>query len=210
MSQSQRRLVLVHGLWDKPNVFKKLTTSLQGYGLEIFAPSLSHNGGRTSLKVLAESLDQKISNRFGRQCNIDILGFSMGGIVSRIWLQVLGGSHRAKRFFSIGSPHKGTFTAQLVPSFFFEGIAEMKRESKLLIDLNKDHSILKQVNCTSFYCKWDLMVFPGWQAVLPVGNQIILPVLTHKGLIQNSRSLRILSNFITCDYRSSLNVAARP
>ena len=84
----------------------------------------------------------------------------------------------------------------MIPSFLMPGIAEMKRGSSLLSQLNNDLTSLGKVECTSFFTKWDLMSFPGWQAKLSIGDSYHLPVLTHKELITNSRSLDILAKKI--------------
>jgi len=157
---------------------------------------LPHKYGKTSLKRLARDLDSKIEELVGPEIEIDIVGFSMGGLISRIWLQNHDGFLRTKRFFSIGTPHFGTYTAQIIPSFLMPGIAEMKRGSNLLSQLNDDLTSLEKGQCTSFFTKWDLMSFPGWQAKLPIGDSYHLPVLTHKELITNSSSLDILAEKI--------------
>ena len=84
----------------------------------------------------------------------------------------------------------------MIPSFLMPGIAEMKRGSSLLSQLNDELTSLKKVQCTSFFTKWDLMSFPGWQAKLSIGESYHLPVLTHKELITNSSSLDILAKKI--------------
>jgi len=63
------------------------------------------------------------------------LGFSMGGIIGRYWLQKFDGHKRTRRLISIGSPHKGTLMAQLIPKYPFKGISEMKISSKFLREL---------------------------------------------------------------------------
>ena len=157
---------------------------------------MPHKFGKTSLLRLARDLDSKIEELVGPEIDIDIVGFSMGGLISRIWLQNHNGFLRAKRFFSIGTPHHGTYTAQMIPSFFMPGLAEMKKGSKLLAQLNNDLTSLQMVECISFYTKWDLMSFPGWQAKLSIGDAYHIPVLTHKELITNDTSLDILAEKI--------------
>ncbi len=157
---------------------------------------MPHEFGKTSLWQLARDLDSKINELVDPEIDIDIVGFSMGGLISRIWLQNHNGFLRTKRFFSIGTPHFGTYTAQMMPSAFMPGIAEMKRGSFLLSQLNSDLTSLKTVECFSFFTKWDLMSFPGWQAKLPVGASYQLPVMTHKELITNATSLDILAKKI--------------
>ncbi len=188
----RRPLVLVHGLWNTPKLFNPLIKMLDISDEMIFAPYLRHGFGRISLENLANSLDHYIYERFGSDTYIDILGFSMGGIISRVWLQSLGGALRTQRFICVGSPQQGTLTAQLIPPFLFRGIADMKIGSPLINDLNHDCSLLGEVECSSYFCKWDLMAFPGWMARLPIGNFEPLPVMTHRGLITSSKALDLL------------------
>ena len=196
MNLNKRPIFLVHGLWNNPNLFGKLIKKIKEDDYQLYAPHLPHDFGKISLLHLAKDLDSKIEELVGSEIEIDIVGFSMGGLISRLWLQNYDGFLRTKRFFSIGTPHFGTYTAQLIPSFFMPGIAEMKRGSSLLFQLNNDLTPLEKIECISFFTKWDLMSFPGWQAKLPFGETYHLPVLTHKELIINSRSLDILAKKI--------------
>ena len=189
-------IVLVHGLWDTPLVFRRLIRTLKLYDIPVVLPYLSHQLGRISLRALSKELDSQICNKCGLYKKINLLGFSMGGIVSRIWLQELGGAYRTESFLSVGSPHFGTFTAQLIPSWLLLGLSEMKVGSHLLEDLNRDFGLLELVDCSSFFCKWDLMVVPGAKAALPIGAKYQLPTLTHKGMIYNRKSVDILIKMI--------------
>jgi len=193
---NKRPIVLVHGLWNNPKLFEKLLKKVKEDDYQLYRPHLPHKFGKTSLIRLARDLDSKIEELVGPEIEIDIVGFSMGGLISRIWLQNHNGFSRTKRFFSIGTPHLGTYTAQVIPSSLMPGIAEMKRGSSLLSQLNDDLSPLENVECISFFTKWDLMSFPGWQAKLSIGDSYHLPVLTHKELITNSISLDILAEKI--------------
>ena len=183
-------------MWNNPKLFEKLIKKIKEDDYELYRPHLPHKYGKTSLRRLARDLDSKIDELVGPEIEIDIVGFSMGGIISRFWLQNCDGFLRTKRFFSIGTPHLGTYTAQIIPFPFMPGIAEMKRGSRLLNQLNNDLTSLEKVECISFYTKWDLMSFPGWQAKLSIGDSYHLPVLTHKELITNSISLDILAEKI--------------
>lgn len=190
-----RPLVLVHGLWDTPHLFWQLARRLHQQHIPVLVPHLPHRLGAVPLRVLARQLDEHILARWGDQ-EVDILGFSMGGVISRIWLQDLGGAQRCRRFISVGSPQQGTYTAQWIPRWLFAGLADMKRGSDLLNHLNADPSALATVSCTSFFCRWDLMVFPGWQAVLPVGARDEIPVWTHQQLMSHPDALEMLMTTI--------------
>ena len=196
MKSTKRTIVLVHGLWNNPQLFDKLIDKINQDDYELLIPFLPHKFGKTSLENLAKDLDCQIKTMIDPGIEIDLVGFSMGGLISRVWLQHYNGFSRTKRFFSIGTPHNGSYTAQLIPSWLFKGIAEMKKGSYLLTKLNDDLSALEKVECMSFYTKWDLMSFPGWHSKLSVGNSQQLPVLTHKELITNPTSLDVLAERI--------------
>jgi len=203
LSSPRRPIVLVHGLWDSPLLFNRLVRCLGVDRRALLVPHLPHRLGAVPLLTLAEQLDDHIRQRWGDDCVIDLLGFSMGGIISRVWLQHLGGARRTHRFISVGSPHQGTFTAQWIPHWLLAGLADMKRGSVLLRSLNADLSSLQPVDCVSYFCPWDLMVVPGWQAHLPVGTVRSLPVLTHQQLMSHPRSLDVLVQALLSDTRSA-------
>ena len=186
-------LVLVHGLWDTPRVFNRLKRHLGERRQPLLIPHLPHRLGAVGLLELAELLGSHIEAAFGRGQPIDVLGFSMGGVIVRSWIQLLGGHRRTRRFHCVGSPQRGTWAAQAVPSRLLPGIADMKRGSRLLRRLDADLSTLEPVDCHSYYCRADLTVFPGWQARLPLGTAVALPVWTHRQLITDSRALQVLS-----------------
>ena len=199
MDTNKRPIFLVHGLWNNPKLFEKLIKKIKEDDYQLYRPHLPHKFGKTSLIDLASDLDSKIKELVGTEIEIDIVGFSMGGLISRLWLQNHNGYLRTKRFFSVGTPHFGTYTAQIIPTYFMAGIADMKRGSSVLSQLNNDLTSLEKVECSSFFTKWDLMSFPGWQAKLSIGESFQLPVLTHKQLITHSTSLDILAEKIFND-----------
>ncbi len=192
----QPPLVLVHGLWDTPRLFNRLRTALDGRRDPLLIPHLRHGLGHVPLVDLAAQLDQHITTAFGAEAVVDLLGFSMGGLVGRCWIQDFGGYRRTRRFLCVGSPQRGTLTAQLMPRAWLAGIADMKLGSAFLRRLDtiqqRHPERLAQLDCRSFYCRFDLMVVPSWRGVLPVGPIQPLPARTHPGLVNESRSLSYL------------------
>ena len=187
-----RPLVLVHGLFDTPRLFSRLERRLELQHRPVLSPHLPHRFGATPLRKLAQQLDGLIQDHWGLETPIDLLGFSMGGVIARTCLPEFGGAKRTNRFISVGSPQQGTLTAQCIPAWLFAGLADMKRGSPLLRSLNNNYADLQTVECISFFCRWDLMVCPGWQAVLPIGKSTAVPVLTHQQLMSHPRSLDLL------------------
>lgn len=185
--------MLVHGLLDTPAVFNGLKRHLAGGRQPLLVPALPLRLGRTSIAEGAELLGGHIEAAFGAEATVDLLGFSMGGVIARCWIQLLGGHRRTRRFLSVGSPQQGTLTALPWPGRIFSGIADLKRGSSLLEQLNGNVDCLRRIDCHSFYSALDLVVLPGWSAVLPVGARTMLPVLTHPQLLRDRAALQPLA-----------------
>ena len=180
----------MHGLWNTSDIFSSITSRLDEIGIEYFAPTLKHEFGMTSIVELTNLLNNLILEKYGLEKELDILGFSMGGIVGRYWIIKFNGYKRTRKFITVGSPHNGTFASQLVPKYPFRGISEMKINSFLLRELSKFDYLLKGVDCISFFTYWDIMVFPGWKANLNSGERISLKVFKHKSLIRNTEAVQ--------------------
>ena len=178
-------IILIHGLWNTSSIFSFITSKLDEQGLEYFAPTLNHSFGMTSIIELTNLMDQLILEKYGLQQEIDVLGFSMGGVIGRYWINKFNGYKRTKRLITIGSPQNGTLTSQLVPKYPFRGISEMKINSSFLRDLANYDYFLNDIDCISFFTYWDLMVFPGWRANLNVGEKISLNIFKHRNLVRN-------------------------
>ena len=69
----------------------------------------------------------------------------------------------------------------------------MKLGSQFINSLDNYSSNLNTIDCKSYFCSFDLMVFPGFRAVLPIGNSVSIPVYTHKSLIKNKQSIDIIA-----------------
>jgi triacylglycerol lipase len=185
-------LVLVHGLLDTPAVFNGLKRELGDQRQPLLIPALPLRLGATPVLESAEILGGHIEAAFGLAGPIDLLGFSIGGVIARTWIQLLGGHARTRRFISVGSPQQGTLTAQPWPRQLFRGLADLRWGSSLLEQLNADLETLERIECHSFYSALDLAVLPGWRAVLPVGSCTMLPVLTHPQLLRDPSAIRVL------------------
>ncbi len=187
-------IILIHGLWNTSNIFSSITAKLDELGIEYFAPTLKHKYGITSIIELTNILNNLILDKYGLEKEIDILGFSMGGIIGRYWIKKFNGYKRTRKFITVGSPHNGTLSSQLVPKYPFRGISEMKISSFLLRDLSKYDYLLKGIDCISFFTYWDIMVFPGWRANLNSGEKISLKIYKHKNLVRNPEAVEKIIN----------------
>ena len=195
---SQRNpIILIHGLWNTSDIFSSITSKLDQIGIEYFAPTLKHEYGMTSIVELTNLLNDLILEKYGLEKELDILGFSMGGIIGRYWIKKFNGYKRTRKFITVGSPHNGTLASQLVPKYPFTGISEMKINSFFLRELSKYDYLLKGINCISFFTYWDLMVFPGWRANLNSGEKISLKIYKHKNLVRSPEAVeRIIERLL--------------
>ncbi|MDJ0772784.1 MAG: alpha/beta hydrolase [Mastigocoleus sp. MO_167.B18] len=195
--QKQRNpVLLVHGIWDTGKVFRKMSSYLKQQGRDVYDVDLVPNNGDAALEQLAQQLANHIKSNFNSSRALDLVGFSMGGIVSRYYIQRLGGIKRVQKFITISSPHYGTRIAYLSQR---PGAKQMRPGSRFLKDLNHDMSILKQVDYTSIWTPLDMMIVPANSSKMPIGKQIVIPVLLHAWMLVDSRILAAVAEVLNGD-----------
>jgi triacylglycerol lipase len=183
-------VVLVHGINDTGAVFNKMATFLKKEGWSVYTLDMIPNNGDVVLENLARQVAKYISTTFAPDQPIDIVGFSMGGLISRYYIQRLGGIFRTQRFITISSPHNGTVVAYASER---PGCVQMRPDSLFIKDLNSDVEILKQLSFTSIWTPYDLMIVPPNSSVLPFGNEVIIPALTHPWILTDIRTIKTVA-----------------
>jgi triacylglycerol lipase len=190
MPTDRHPVILVHGLWDTEHVFKQLRSHLEAQGWEVYSLSLLPSNGSAPLEVLAHQLERYIAKTFSPDQTLDLVGYSMGGIVSRYYLQRLGGIDRVARFITLSAPHNGTLSAQFSS---LKGCKQMRRNHPFIQDLNQDLHQLEQVQFTSLWTPYDAIILPSTSSILPVGRAERLNVSLHKFMVSDRRSLAAIS-----------------
>ena len=171
-----QRVVLVHGFLETGSTFKTLKKRLEKLGVECYVPKLDPSDGRGGLEKLAAGLKQDIDAKFGPTQPISIVSFSMGGLVSRQYLQNLGGAKRCRNFITISSPHHGTKAAWLYPSM---GAEEMRPGSQFLANLESTQNRLGKIPVTSYRTPMDLIILPPTNSIWDRAENLEFPVLMH-------------------------------
>ena len=187
-------VVLVHGYQDTAAVFQPLEDFLGQAGFQVHPVTLRPSNGTVPLDALAHQLAEQLARLFSPEARFDLVGFSMGGVVGRYYLQRLGGVERVDRFVTLGSPHQGTWWAF---GSRRPGVLQMRPGSPFLADLERDLHLLERVNFTSLWTPFDLMIVPAHSSVLPVGQEERLLLPYHKALVTSRRSLQRIAQLLS-------------
>ena len=188
-------VLLVHGLYDTVAKFEVLSAYLDQLGWSVHSINLKPNDGSAPLNDLAKQVADYVDRTFESGQIIDLLGFSMGGLVTRYYLQRLGGVERVKRYITISAPNNGTLTAYSLP---LKGITQMRINSSFLQDLNQDHDqYLSKLQVTNLWTPYDLMILPAHSSKMGIGREISVPVAVHAWMPSDRRVMEIVASALS-------------
>jgi len=170
------RVVLVHGFLETGSSFRTLKKRLEQQNIQCLIPKLRPSDGRGGLEGLAQRLKEDIDTAYGTDQPISIIAFSMGGLVSRYYLQNLDGAARCDKLFTISSPHQGTGAAWCYPS---KGAEQMRPGSQFLTDLSNTQSKLGDMPLVSYRTPLDLIILPPTHSVWDRAENLEFGVLLH-------------------------------
>ena len=130
-------VVLVHGYGGGPSSMTAIEERLRADGREVINVTLP-DGGVGDILQSARVVDEAV--RAARSQTVDLVGFSMGGVVIRAYVAELGGAAHARYVISLASPHHGTDIAGLAtfadPSACTGACEQLAPDSSFLEDLN--------------------------------------------------------------------------
>ncbi len=184
-------VLLIHGFFRNKSVFNKIYGYLTSLGWEVHRINLLPGNATVGLDKLALQVADYVDTVFPDSQSIDLIGLSMGGLVTRYYLQRLGGIKKVERFIAISAPHKGTYLAYLLP---IPGCIQMQPESSFLQDLNRDVDVLSQLNFTSLWTPYDFIIIPPESSQIGVGRDIKLDVFSHAMMVRDIRSLEAIKD----------------
>ena len=111
--RTHNRVLLVHGIADSAASMRMVQQRLARDGRECQAITLKGADGSVSLEKMSLQLRDYIQDHFSPTERLDLVGFSMGGLVCRHYIQMLGGNRRVDRLVTISTPNQGTLLAFL-------------------------------------------------------------------------------------------------
>jgi triacylglycerol lipase len=180
-------VLLVHGLHDTASGLGTMKEHLERAGWPVVrTASLEPNDGSVGVPDMARQVARAAEALRAETgaARIDVVGFSMGALVTRFWLQRLGGRDQVRRFVSISGPHAGTMMAYLQPG---EGVKQMRPRSQLLRTLARDPTPFGEVEVYAFWTPLDLIIVPAVSSRLPGSTERTFPVLLHHWMRDDAR-----------------------
>ncbi len=184
-------IILVHGLVDNRSIFTLLRRALRrrGFGRVI---SLNYSPFTQDIRSVAARLADLVD----RTCEetgyerVHVVGHSLGGIIARYYVQRLGGDARVHTLCTLGSPHTGTFAANLLPQ---KVVRQLRPGSDLIAELAEPAPGIR-TRFVSFWSDLDQLVVPKRSARLDhpdlSARNVLLRGVGHMSLPIDGRVVR--------------------
>lgn len=185
-------IILIHGIWDSSKTMKYLFSYLENLGYSVHMYQYIPNDGSVSFDYLVEGFknyvdDIKIKNNLNK---LSIIGFSMGGIIARYYIQKYNKDGIIQKYISISSPHRGTYTSYFNKG---DGVKELRPESIFIKKINTEKPNCKSL---SIYTPFDLIIIPSNSSNIKFGENKIFFVLAHPLMLRSKKVFKYIHNFI--------------
>lgn len=156
-------VILVHGWIHNRSAFLGISRVLRRHGFR-HIHAFDYNPLTYDIPeiagMLAAEVDRVLSITGAERCML--VGHSMGGIVSRYYVQQLGGDAVVDTVITLGSPHRGTYAAYLGPG---ASAPQMRPDSTLMRRL-EETARPSDVRWIAVYSDLDLLILPAVNAKL--------------------------------------------
>ena len=158
-------VLLVPGYGGRVASLDPLADALRAVGRKVVVVERLGDG-TGDLRAEAEHL-RDVAERTRAESNapsVDVIGYSAGGVVARLWVRDYGGASVARRVLTLGSPHHGTSQAALGREL--AGGCPTACEQ-----LVPDSDLLRRLNAGD-----ETPDGPLWATVRSTGDQVVTPV----------------------------------
>lgn len=167
-------VLLVPGYGGSTSALEELASVLEAQGRQtVIVPAVGDGTG--DLHEQAEALDataRDVLQRTGAP-SVDVVGYSAGGVITRLWVKNYGGGSLVRRVVTLGSPHHGTdaarFAAALAPNECPEACQQLRDDSDFVNELNAGDESPDGPVWVSLWSTSDELVVPPEQSALDGG-----------------------------------------
>ncbi len=187
-------VLLVPGYGGSTTSLGHLAAALQAGGRDVTIVELAGDG-RGDLRQQAEVLEQAADQARQRTgaASVDVIGYSAGGVIARLWVKDFGGDAVARRVLTLGTPHHGTDLAgvasDFTPDTCPEACLQLSPESDFMRALNAGDDTPEGPLWISIWTTDDMVVTPPTSSRLDGAVNFSLQSvcardaeLTHSGL----------------------------
>jgi len=150
-------VLLVHGLVDNRSVFSVMNRGLRRRGFTHVC-SWNYSPLLTDIARGADDLGrhiERICEQTGHD-RVHVVGHSLGGLISRYYVQKRGGDRRVDSLVTLGTPHHGSVWAHVVPTPL---IRQLRPGSPVIRELDEPAPDCR-TPITAIYSDLDQMVVP--------------------------------------------------
>ena len=158
-------VLLVPGYGGRLESLDPLAAALRAAGREVVVVERLGDGTgdlRAEAEHLRDVAEQAVEE--SRVPSVDVVGYSAGGVVARLWVRDYGGAGLARRVLTLGSPHHGTSQAAMGREL--AGGCPTACEQ-----LVPDSDLLRRLNAGD-----ETPDGPLWATVRTTGDQVVTPV----------------------------------
>ena len=129
-------ILLVHGIVDNHTIFSPLERALRRRGftdLSSFDYGLLTSDVRAAADDLAIAIEKLVEESGSEK--VHVIGHSLGGLITRYYVQRMGGDQRVHTVVTLGTPHQGTVLARV--GSVLPLVRQLRPGSDLITELNE-------------------------------------------------------------------------
>ncbi|MBU4489208.1 MAG: alpha/beta fold hydrolase [Actinobacteria bacterium] len=188
-------VIYVPGYGAPPFHSRYLRSRLEVEGFDVAEasiPQFQTGDIARSAAILAVEV-QKTRYEFDAK-KVNLVGHSLGGVISRYYLQQLGGWKYVNKAVYLATPHKGAYWA--VFGLMTKAGRQILPNSKLISEMNSNPSRCKRIKCLSITSNFDEAIWPRDSGILDCGyNKSVNWPVGHWGLVFSNKAIGWMVDF---------------
>ena len=155
-------ILLVHGIVDNHTIFAPLERALRRRGftdLSSFDYGVLTTDVRATAQDLAVAVEKLVAESGAEK--VHVIGHSLGGLVTRYYVQRMGGHEKVHTVVTLGTPHQGTKLARA--GSMLPLVRQLRPDSDLIAELNEPAPDC-DTRYIAFYSDLDQLILPSRNA----------------------------------------------